>query len=588
MRRALHLLALAALVVTVSARAPVAEGATPAVDVPGPGSTVRVDAAAGEFENGSVIVRGVSGHLAVRLGAGSAPLLQDALSVLRLTDTQVAGRAIGDPLPPLTQRATVTGHRPVTLVLRFRVPDATPPGTYAGRLDFSRNGHGFARVPVRLRVFGVQMPARDDPTAFRTLFLIQPQTYLAAVLTGSGIEPQSGGPGIVDRLYAFLSEYRVSPGDWGFGTPWPEGYVDRTGWFRAAATRMAAEGAYPFTAMRLPLGTQRSPASRTGQSARAPETWTAYLTGQVLPFWRDHDWLDRALVWGWDEPGPVYGRQYAAPQACAAHAAGVAYLTTGAPAQRIPARRVTIPWGQGTRSFTIRAHGTGNGFLWDDRGCDDVDIWAVLSRRVYGSFATPVEHRSHIDVQRELRPAIDTARARGASIWSFTYESKAGLGSPAYAATEPATDARVFGLWNALEGMDGTLYADGMVSYGGLDPYKRLTQHGQHVLIYPALASTDEPVSSLRLENLRDGIEDADLARLVVARRGRPALLAILARQRIFSIRGNRVLLGCTSGCDLVTKTKYAWPRYRHGAGTNAALERVHSALLKALAPVPA
>jgi len=146
----------------------------------------------------------------------------------------------------------------------------------------------------------------------------------------------------------------------------------------------------------------------------------------------------------------------------------------------------------------------------------------------------------------------------------------------------------VFGLWNALEGMDGTLYADGMVSYGGLDPYKRLTQHGQHVMIYPALASTDEPVSSLRLENLRDGIEDADLARLVVARRGRPALLAILARQRIFSIRGNRVLLGCTSGCDLVTKTKYAWPRYRHGAGTNAALERVHSALLKALAPVPA
>jgi len=293
-------------------------------------------------------------------------------------------------------------------------------------------------------------------------------------------------------------------------------------------------------------------------------------------------------VWGWDEPGPVYSRRYAAPQACAAHAAGVAYLTTGAPGQRIPARRVTIPWGKGTRGFTIPAHGTGNGFMWDDQGCDDVDIWAVLSRRFYGSFATPVEQRAHVDVQRELRPAIRTARARGASIWSFTYESMAGHGSPGYAATEPATDARVFGLWNALEGIDGTLYADGMVSYGGLDPYKALTQHGQHVLLYPALTSTDDPVSSLRLENLRDGIEDADLARLVVAQRGRAALLAILARERIFSIRGNRVLLGCTSGCDLVTTTKYAWPRYRHGAGTRAALERVHTALLKALAPLPA
>ena len=158
MRRALQLLALAALVVTVSARAQAAEAATPSVDVPGPGATVRVDAAAGELENGSVIVRGVSGRLSVRLDAGSAPLLQQGLSVLRLTDTQVAGRAIGDPLPPLAQRAKVSASSPVTLVLRFRVPDATPAGIYEGRLDFSRNGHGFASVPVRLRVFGVQMP----------------------------------------------------------------------------------------------------------------------------------------------------------------------------------------------------------------------------------------------------------------------------------------------------------------------------------------------------------------------------------------------------------------------------------------------
>ena len=73
------------------------------------------------------------------------------------------------------------------------------------------------------------------------------------------------------------------------------------------------------------------------------------------------------------------------------------------------------------------------------------------------------------------------------------------------------------------------------------------------MLLYPALRSTDEPVSSLRLENLRDGIEDADLARLVVAQHGRAALLAILARERIFSIRHGRLLLGCTMGCDLVT-----------------------------------
>jgi hypothetical protein len=33
-----------------------------------------------------------------------------------------------------------------------------------------------------------------------------------------------------------------------------------------------------------------------------------------------------------------------------------------------------------------------------------------------------------------------------------------------------------------------------------------------------------------------------------------------------------------------VSSTKYAWPRYRQDAGTGAALERVHEALLAALA----
>jgi hypothetical protein len=108
------------------------------------------------------------------------------------------------------------------------------------------------------------------------------------------------------------------------------------------------------------------------------------------------------------------------------------------------------------------------------------------------------------------------------------------------------------------------------------------------VLVYPALGDGDEPVSSLRLENLRDGLEDADLARLLVARRGRAALLAILARERIFSIRRGRLLLGCTSGCDVVTETRYSWPRYRHDAGAGAALQQVHTAMLKALAPAPA
>jgi hypothetical protein len=575
----------------LAARALPAAGAGPSVEVPGAAASVEVSAGRGELEDARVVVHGAAGALTVRVAAGSPALLQQGLSVLRLETTQVDGRPVADPLPPLTRRASVGAGEDVPLVLRFRVPDEAPAGSYRGTLVFALDGHSFATVPLLLRVFDVQLPRRDDPGALRTLFLLKPQVYVDAVVGRTHADPATASAGITDRLYSLLSDYRISPGNWEYGTPYPDGYQDRGSyWNGLAATRMAAEGAFPFSTMRLPIGTQHTPVSRTGQSPRTPETWAAYLTSQVLPYWQAHGWLDRALVWGWDEPGPVYDRRYVAPQACAAHAAGVPYLTTAAPERTIPARTVTIPWGAGTRTYTVRAHGDDNEFLWDDQGCDDVDIWAVLSRRFYGSFATPVEEKGQIDAQHELAGAISTARARGAAIWSFTYEAlRHDLGSPGYAATEPVTDARVFGLWNALEGTDGTLYADGMTGYDdGVDPYRSLALHGQHVLLYPALKSGDEPVSSLRLESIRDGIEDADLARLVIARRGRPAFLAILAHEKIFSLRGGRLLLACRSGCDLTGPTKYAWPRYRRDPGTGAALERVHEALLEALAAPPA
>ena len=388
-----------------------ARAASPTVEVPGAAASIEVSAARGELEDARVIVHGASGRLSVRPEAGSAPLVQQGLAVLRLETTRVAGGAVPDPLPPLSRRSAVRPSEDVTLILRFRIPDETAAGSYDGRLAFTAGGRAFASVAVHLRVFDVQLPARDDPSGFRTLFLLKPQVYVDSVLRRTRGDPATASTGVTDRLFAFLSDYRISPGNWEYGTPYPDGYQDRGSyWDGAAATRMSAEGAFPFTTMRLPIGTQHTPVSRTGQSPRQPETWAAYLTSQVLPFWQAHGWLNRALVWGWDEPGPVYARQYVAPQACAAHAAGVPYLTTGAPrsgGSRHGASR--SPGGRGRGPSRCAAHGTDNEFLWDDQGCDDVDIWAVLSRRFYGSFATPVEQKSGIDVQHERAQAIATA-----------------------------------------------------------------------------------------------------------------------------------------------------------------------------------
>ena len=208
-RRARFLLALGGLLATPLG-AEAGEAATPpSVDVPGPGSTIRVDAAAGELEDATVVVRGVAGRLSVHVEPGSAALLRDGLTPLRLVTTRVGGRALPDPLPPLARRASVAGGRPVRLVLRFRVPEGTAPGTYEGRLAFRVDGRAFATRAARVRVFGVQLPARDDPAAFRTLFLIAPQTYVAAGGAPQWRRRQQRGAG--DHRPALRLPLRVPP-----------------------------------------------------------------------------------------------------------------------------------------------------------------------------------------------------------------------------------------------------------------------------------------------------------------------------------------------------------------------------------------
>ncbi len=103
----------------------------------------------------------------------------------------------------------------------------------------------------------------------RTLFLLKPQVYVDSVVRRTHADAETASTGITDRLYSLLSDYRISPGNWEYGTPYPDGYQDRgTYWNGLAATRMAAEGAFPFNTMRLPIGTQHTPVSRTGQSPR--------------------------------------------------------------------------------------------------------------------------------------------------------------------------------------------------------------------------------------------------------------------------------------------------------------------------------
>jgi hypothetical protein len=308
----------------------------------------------------------------------------------------------------------------------------------------------------------------------------------------------------------------------------------------------------PFPAMRIPISNNRSTPRNYvgGQNPAQPEAWCGYLHS-VRDFWAERGWLNAttSFVYGLDEPGPS-GQRLVARQAKTTHAcfAGGRVLMTGNPTAN-------------------------NRYLWDNARGDDVDIWTVLSRRYYGTFSTPGGARRE---HRWLNP-VNAARARGKTIWSYTYSSR--RGSPGFSAVEPLSDARVFMLWNALEHTTGVLYGEGTTSYSAGNPLDAVTSNGDFVLLYPG---RDEPVASARLEQIRDGIEDWSIYDIVRRRFGAGRVRAILGGDHIFSATRGKVQLACTAFCDLHGSTKFAWPQWSRGPATAVRIEQARREALAA------
>ena len=129
----------------------------------------------------------------------------------------------------------------------------------------------------------------------------------------------------------------------------------------------------------------------------------------------------------------------------------------------------------------------------------------------------------------------------------------------------------MFLLWNALAGIEGTLYAQGTTSFGSGNPFERLPSNGEFVLLYPG---ANGPIASARLEQIRDGIEDWDILDVVRRKRGLSAVRTILGHAGLFSAAPRSVRLACSHGCELPGSTAYSWPRWSHDGGTAARIER--------------
>jgi hypothetical protein len=524
-----------------------AQGALP----PGGGTGIALNAARGDHEGAWIVVRG-PGPVSATVDPGTLGAIDVDLAWGHFVS--VGARSVPDALLPWDGSPRQSKGPIQPLYVRVTVPRDVAPGTYTGAVAVRRAG-GPVNVPLTVRVFRFTLPPVSRANGnLLTSFNTSPQTYLhtaARLYNHTRDERRQASVSV----YAFLSFYGISPASWGFGEPRHKaGYEANTRWWLDSERNMAGQlgSGQGFSSMRIPISNNRAAPHNWlgGLSPSEPASWCGYLKA-VRRFWEQHGWLDGTMqyVYGQDEPG-LEGQRLVGRQSRIAHDCwpGARSMMTGNPS----------PTGE-------------NAFLSDGKNGDDLDIWAVLSRRFYGSF-----EKNRISRARELYTAIERVRGRS-SVWSYTYTGVAG--TPGFAATEPLSNPRMFLLWNALEGIEGVLYGQGTTNFQSTNPFVKLEHGGESVLLYPG---DKEPIPSARLEQIRDGMEDWAILNGVRRSRGPAAVRNILGGAGLFSADAKSVTLACFLGCELKSDTKYSWPLWSKDATTAARIERAKLAALQA------
>ena len=159
---------------------------------------------------------------------------------------------------------------------------------------------------------------------------------------------------------------------------------------------------------------------------------------------------------------------------------------------------------------------TANTFLYDD-----VDIWALRYYYFFGRI-----------------PAVRERKKAGKEIWWYSYTNDAVRRVPSFVIDKPHIDSRVWGWMMEEWNVDGILnwgfnrWGKPTTGDGWRDPYRNplslVKRHAEatatRCLVYPGYYPryglndpTAPPVSSLRLEALRDGLEEREYLRLAKA-----------------------------------------------------------------------
>jgi hypothetical protein len=483
---------------------------------PAPGATgaaARLAAARNDREAVQIVVRpaealkGLTASAGPLAGPDGAAIPAENIKILRVhyhfVDHPTDGSGVRDwwpdALPPLAKPIDVPAGENQPLWVLVHVPKDAKAGDYSGTLSLHAEGWSSVKVPIRLHVWDFSLPERNH---LQTAFGFSPHEVFRYHQAKSDADKRK----LLDLYFHSFAEHRISTYDPTPLDPFhvkflpeakpPRAEIDFAAFDRAMA---AAVGKYHFTGFSVPVhgmggGTfyERSEPSIGSFGEKTPEYQAMFASQvrQIEEHLRQKGWLKMAYVYWFDEPDT---KDYAFVRN------GMERLKKYAPG--LP-RMLTKEPSEGTAGA--------------------VDIWCCL---------TPTFHRE----------AAEKRRAHGERFWWYVC-----CGPKAPFCTlfidHPATELRVWHWQTWQREIVGTLvwatnywtseaaypdkpqnpYEDPMSyvsGYGTPRGTKSYWGNGDGRFLYPPEAAAvpglsgpgpvlEPPVSSIRWEMLREGVED--------------------------------------------------------------------------------
>ena len=471
---------------------------------PGARQSIAIDAAGNEYQGVQVCLRGGGDHAATLSWApGSDPLIVDNAKLHRVyyvnvtTPTTALGSHRGLYPDPLVPRDFGAGQRlpgsTTPMYVLVHVPYGTPGGTYTATLHVE-NGSEMVDVPFSLRVWGFGWTEISTHSAF-AMSEAPVKRSVAGRLDWSGAAKQR----VLTAFYTMMREHGISPTIVHYlpkvsagGHAGVSAWAPKVAPFLDAAGLGLHDNQLPWLRW-FPWSRSQSPSAATIET---------YLT-EMCRVYKDRGWNDKAYIYIVDETNRTSEERLAEKYARLAHKASakagyrVRFLLTDDP----------------------RPHALGgvmknaNTFL-----NDDVDIWTLRYYYFFGRV-----------------PAVRERQRAGKEIWWYSYTNGAVRRTPSFVIDKPHIDSRAWGWLMEQWGVDGILnwgfdrWGKATTGNGWRDPYRyplslvkgKVRSNGDTCLVYPGYYpryGLDDPyappVSSLRLEALRDGLEEREYLRL--------------------------------------------------------------------------